>query len=261
MISSGDQTISVIDLRSTTDYAAGHIQGAINVTSTDLLSYYQSNNLQIKSKVILVCYTGQTAGFSTTILRLGGYYNVYDLKWGMCSWSYPTRWQNAALNGQTNPITLQTTANGKNTSGSLPIISTGKTTATEILLSRLTALSTEGFNSASIDRTTLYSNLSNYYIVNYWPEADYNVGHIEGAIQYTPKNDLRFSLFLKTLPTNKTIVVYDYTGQTSAHIVAYLRALGYDAKSLLYGTNNLFYDAMPGTKWFDSECKNYPVVQ
>ena len=60
LISSGDQTISVIDLRSTTDYAAGHIQGAINVTSTDLLNYYQSNNLQIKSKVILVCYTGQT---------------------------------------------------------------------------------------------------------------------------------------------------------------------------------------------------------
>ncbi|MBK7630402.1 MAG: rhodanese-like domain-containing protein [Ignavibacteriales bacterium] len=112
-----------------------------------------------------------------------------------------------------------------------------------------------------MDRTALYANRSNYYIVNYWSEADYTIGHIEGAIQYTPKVAFKLANDLKTLPTDKIIVVYCYTGQTSSFMATYLRALGYDAKSLSYGANNLFYDTMPGTKWVDTECKNFPVVQ
>jgi rhodanese-related sulfurtransferase len=49
---------------------------------------------------------------------------------------------------------------------------------------------------------------------------------------------------LKTLPTNKPIAVYCYTGQTSAYLSAYLRLLGYDAKSILYGGNAMIYDLM-----------------
>jgi rhodanese-related sulfurtransferase len=259
-----DPTVAILDIRSATDYATGHIQGAVNVTIADILNYYRTNNLAAKSKVVVTCYTGQSAGFAVSLLRLAGYSNVYDLKWGMCSWNDTVsgqRWHNAMINGQTNPITKQTTANAKNIAGNLPTLSTGKTTGAEILENRLAALSTEGYSPASITRDVLYQNLSNYYIVNYWSEADYNSGHIEGAIQYTPKADLKLATFLKTLPTNKTIVVYCYTGQTSSHVAVFLRALGYDAKTLSYGANNLFYDTMPGTKWVDTECKNFPVVQ
>ena len=262
LINSADSlNIAILDIRSATDFGAGHIKHAVNVTVADILNYYQTNNLSGKTKVIITCYTGQTAGFATTILRLAGYSSVFDLKWGMCSWAYPDRWNNAKNNGQNNPITLQTTANVKNAVGSLPILNTGKTTGAEILTNRLSTIATEGFGNASIDRTALYSNRSNYYIVNYWSETDYNIGHIEGAIQYTPKFAFKLANDLKTLPTNKTIVVYCYTGQTSAHVAAFLRLLGYDAKSLLYGANNLFYDTMPSSKWSDTECKNYPVFQ
>jgi rhodanese-related sulfurtransferase len=256
--------IAILDIRSATDFALGHIQGAVNVAPADLLTYYQANNLSSKTRVIIACYTGQTAGFAASVLRLAGYSNVFSLKWGMCSWAYPSKWDQAKTNGQTNPITVQTTSNAKNTAGNLPTLSTGKTTGAEISTVRLAAVLAEGFGAASIDRTTLYANLSNYYIVNYWNLTDYNVGHIEGAIQYTPKEDLKLATFLKTLPTNKTIVVYCYSGQTSAFVVPFLRALGYDAKSLLYGTNNLFYDTMPGTKWGVGDgntCMNYTVVQ
>ena len=64
-------------------------------------------------------------------------------------------------------------------------------------------------------------------------------GHIEGAIQYTPSVDLAVDEALKTLPTDKTVVVYCYTGQNSARIAAYLRLLGYDAKSLKFGANGM----------------------
>ncbi len=66
---------------------------------------------------------------------------------------------------------------------------------------------------------------------------------------------------LKTLPTDKTIVVYCYTGQTSANLAAYLRVLGYDAKSLKFGTNTMIYNTMPGTKWSaETEIKGYDYV-
>jgi rhodanese-related sulfurtransferase len=66
-------------------------------------------------------------------------------------------------------------------------------------------------------------------------------------MQYTPKESLKLAADLKTLPTNKTIVVYCYTGQTSSHLAAYLRLLGYDAKTLMFGTNGMIYDNMVAT--------------
>jgi rhodanese-related sulfurtransferase len=255
--------ITIIDVRTATDFAAGHIQGAVNVAIADIVTYYKNNNLSSKTKVIVTCYTGQSAGLAVAALRLSGYTNVFSLKWGMCSWAYPTGWNNAKLYGQTNPITKQMTANAKNAAGDLPTFtSTGKTTGAEIFESRLNTVLTEGFSAISLTRENLYVNLSNYYIVNYWPVAEYDQGHIEGAIQYTPKNDFKLATFLKTLPTNKTIVVYCYTGQTSAQVASFLRLLGYDAKSLAFGANRLFYDTMPGSKWDEAtEFMNYPVVQ
>ncbi|MDY0083779.1 MAG: rhodanese-like domain-containing protein [Ignavibacteriaceae bacterium] len=254
--------ITIIDVRSASDFAAGHIQGAVNVEIKDVVTYYKNNNLSSKSKVVVACYTGQSAGLAVAALRLSGFTNVFSLKWGMCSWAYPTSWNSAKTYGMTNPITKQTTANAKNPAGNLPTLSTGKNTGAEIFESRLNTVLNEGFTQIGITRETIYANLNNYYIVNYWPVAEYDQGHIEGAIQYTPKTDLKLAQFLKTLPTNKTIVVYCYTGQTSAQVATFLRILGYDAKSLQFGANRLFYDTMPGSKWDEAtEFMDYPVVQ
>lgn len=259
-----DPTISIIDIRSGADYALGHIPGSSNVTVADLLNYYRTNNLSAKSKVILTCYTGQTAAFATALLRFAGYTNTYDLKWGMCSWSDSSKWFSAITEGTNNPITLQTTANSKNAAGDLPTFtSTGETEGSKILEKRLQVLATEGFGAASVDKSVVFpGNLSNYYIVNYWPEAEYiTPGHVEGAIQYTPTTAFKLANDLKTLPKDKTILVYCYTGQTSAQIAAYLRLLGYDAKSLLYGMNKLNYNAMTKNKYTTGECKHFSTQQ
>ena len=44
--------------------------------------------------------------------------------------------------------------------------------------------------------------------------------------------------------TDRKILVYDYNGQLSACMVAYLRVLGYDAISLEFGANQVFYNRM-----------------
>ncbi len=103
---------------------------------------------------------------------------------------------------------------------------------------RATAVLEDGFGSVKVKIDELWENSANYYVINYWPEDEYNNGHVPGAIQYTPKKTFHSTASLNTLPTDKPIVVYCYTGQHSAFIAAYLRILGYDARTLLFGANS-----------------------
>lgn len=238
--------VYIIDIRSAADFAAGHIANAHNVALADILTHIEGVNLASYTKVAIVCYTGQTAGFAASLLRIMGYDKVYSMKWGMCAWhaDFASRWNNTIAAGNAYASQFTTTATAKGVAGELPELNTGKKTGQEILEARVNALLTEGFSAASVTNATVFGGLSNYYIVNYWSAAHYAIGHIPGAIQYTPKESLKLAADLKTLPTNKPIAVYCYTGQTSAFLAAYLRLLGYDAKSILYGTNGMIYDLM-----------------
>ncbi|MFH1527135.1 MAG: rhodanese-like domain-containing protein [Bacteroidota bacterium] len=235
----------VIDIRTATDFAKGRIPGAVNVAFSDIVSHYETNNLATKDLVVIACYSGQTAGYATGILRLLGYANVKDLKWGMSSWHVDfAKWQTGKGNNYTAFVTDVT---AKAAAGNLPKLETGKKTGADILKERVTTILADGFSPAATQTwSTVTANPSNYYIVNYWSADHYALGHIPGAIQYTPgaTSDLTLATALKTLPTDKEIVVYCYTGQTSAHIAVYLRLLGYNAKSLLYGVNAMNYDWM-----------------
>jgi len=257
--------VYIIDLRSAADFTAGHIKNAHNVALADLVTHMATVNEASFAKIAIVCYTGQTAGYAASLLRLLGHSKVFSLKWGMCSWhaDFSSRWANAISN--TYATQLATANTDKGAKGDLPTLTTGKTTGQEILEARVTALLTEGFTPATITAATVFGNPSNYYIVNYWPAAQYtDPGHIPGAMQYTPKESLKLSADLKSLPTDKPIVVYCYTGQTSAYVAAYLRLLGYDARSLMFGANSMMYDIMVSkamTVWKATEIKGYTYEQ
>ena len=237
--------VYIIDIRSADDFNAGHIENAVNVTLGNILTHIEGVDLSGYTKVAIVCYTGQTAGFAASLLRLMGYDKVFSMKWGMCSWNedFAGKWNTNVGNGYASQFTG--TATDKGAAGNMPTLSTGKTTGQEILQARVKAVLEEGFTPAAISKDAVFQALGNYYIVNYWPANHYaDPGHIPGAVQYTPKESMKLAADLKTLPADKTIVAYCYTGQTSAYLTAYLRLLGYDAKSLLFGTNGMIYDAM-----------------
>ncbi len=239
--------VYIIDIRSAADFATGHIKNAHNVALAEILTHIKAVNLDSYTKVAIVCYTGQTAGFAASLLRIMGYSKVFSMKWGMCSWhtDFAGKWNTAIANGNAYAAQFVSTDSPKAAKGNLPELNTGKTTGQEILEARVSAMLTEGFTPATITNATVFGSLSTYYIVNYWTAAHYaDPGHIPGAIQYTPKETIKLAVDLKTLPTDKTVVVYCYTGQTSAYLTAYLRLLGYDAKSLLYGANGMIYDIM-----------------
>ncbi len=234
----------IIDTRAVADYNAGHIRGAVNVAFSDLLSHYEFNSLESKEIVTILCYSGQGASYGTSLLRMLGYSNVKAMTWGMCSWNATTSdyWVSGISNAKATQMV--TTAGSKNEAGNLPVINTGETTGEAILRARVEELFEIGVGDAKITNADAFLNSATNYTVNYWKQEHYDVGHIPESIQYTPKESLSYTQELTTLPTDKTIVVYCYTGHTSAFVAAYLRVLGYEAKTLIFGANGMMYDKM-----------------
>ena len=257
----------IIDWRSATHYAAGHIEGAVNGSLADFENVL--NAIPAGATVVNVCYTGQSASHATAYMNMLGI-DAQNLKFGMCGW---TSDQAVNLNKWGGAISddyaswLETVTNTPTQVYDFPMLDTGKTTALEIMReAAIDNLGTKGFKAMSV--ADLYAeivsngNADDYFIVNYFTDTPYDAGHIPGAYQFAPGGSLEAGEMLKYLPTDKTIVVYCYTGQTSSQVVAYLNALGYDAVSLLYGVNAICHsNSTICTTAYHDATNDYPVVQ
>ncbi|MDX2414047.1 MAG: rhodanese-like domain-containing protein [Bacteroidales bacterium] len=248
----------ILDIRSAEKWAAGHITGAVNVPDSKLLlDYVVDNSVSMDMEIYVVCYSGQTAAWGTALLRVAGYLNAKSLKFGMSSWTtiegYDS-WTGNVSDEYWGNMDQDASA-AKPDAGSLPNLSEGFDSGANILDARLDAVFAEGFGEiCATDAGTvmggLYDN-PNYFIINLWSEAHYLIGHIPNAVNYEPATDpFTMGMDLKTLPTDKTIIVYCYTGQGSAYVTAYLRLLGYDAKTLKFGANSMMNEHMPSSRWY-----------
>ena len=265
MINDGDD-ILLLDWRSAEDYAAGHIIGAENKAITDLDEIIPT--LPTDTLIVNICYTGQNASFATAAMNLVGQDEAYaglearNLLFGMCSVTTDAtfipktdKWVTQIAEDE---FELVQTPSTTDTVNEFPEISTGSTTVADIIMANLD----EATNGWSISAADVYAGGDEYFVVNYWPEAEYDdPGHIPGAYQFTPKMSLRSDEDLNLLPTDKPIVIYCYTGQTSAQVTAYLRLLGYEAYSLLYGVNGFAYGSMPGHKYAAPENDYSSIIE
>ena len=252
--------VYLIDIRSAEHWAAGHIEGSVNLPAGDVRAHLDATDLSAYDEVSIICYSGQTASWLTSLLQLAGYKDVYSMKFGMSAWHADfDKWTAKVNNEKATLFTHE--VSDKAAAGELPTLTTGFEDGTDIFEARYATVLAEGFGTAAISNSDVYANLDNYYIINYWPNEEYvDPGHIAGAMQYTPNTDLALDAALKTLPTDKTVVVYCYTGQNSARITAYLRVIGYDARSLTYGTNGMIYNEMEGHKWSEAAIMGYDYV-
>ena len=257
----------IIDIRNHDDYLYGHIEGAVNVSVKELMDYmYSKANPGNYEKVIIAGYSGQTSSYYSSLLHLLGYGNVYSLKWGMTSWSKeisPNKWNANISNKYAGSI--ETKSYTKGGEASLPTLNTGETTGYGILKVRANKVAEEGFKSGYIKFDKFIEEQDKYYIISYWPKGTYVKGHLAGSINYLPKESLTIDKSLTTLPTDKPIVLYCYSGHHTAFVAAYLRVLGYDAHSLLYGTNSFMNGKMKTGigHAFDAskEVNDYPLVE
>jgi rhodanese-related sulfurtransferase len=254
----GSDAYYIIDIRSEADFNLGHIEGAVNSTLGGILD----KAAMATKPILVVCYTGQTAGHGVMALRLSGYTDAKVLKWGMAGWTadlsspwennigdeadnYPASWA-AAPGNITTPLVFS----------SVPNIQSTSTDGATILAERVSALLSNGFNK--IANTDVLTSPSSYFINNYWAMTDVeHYGNIQPAYRLLP-----FTLADGTymnLDPSKEIVNYCWTGQTSSMLTAYMYILGYNAKSLLFGTNGMIYGTMESHK-YTVPTMNYPVV-
>lgn len=244
-----DEDLYIVDWRSAADYNAKHIVGAVNMSIMDIVSNWDM--FPTDKTIINVCYTGQTASHATALMNLAGL-EARNLLFGMCSVVADDeeipgteKWVNAKKDTYLN--SLEQDENTTSETYDFPTIDTGLESASAIMKKRFeTYLDNLGSWAIFGNYDDLFANPDDYFIVNYWPTASYlDPGHIPGAFCFTPAGSLEKDAMLNHLPTDKNIVVYCYTGQTSAQVAAYLRILGYQAWSLAYGINGFATSAMP----------------
>jgi rhodanese-related sulfurtransferase len=178
-----------------------------------------------------------------------GVKNVYAMKWGMSAWNkkFAYKWEEASADK--DAPALETTdvpmaAVGTTT----PTLTTGKATGAEIATAQVQKLLGEGFTPARVKFEDIAADMSKYYIISVQEKENYTLGHLPGAVNYDFATSFGKDQKLNTLPTDKPILVYCNSGQKAAFVVAYLRMLGYDAYSLLYGANGFMNSKLKTVK-------------
>jgi len=279
----------IIDVRSETDFLNGHIQGTVNVSNKDLFRFIDSINVNLYPKIVIVSQTGQSAAYYASLLRLARKNNIYSMNFGMAYWSndFAGLWLShsktfSSITDFNNQDYL------KNAVTALPPVTFDNSLTFEGNVNKkIEQLIKEGFTDYSSDASQyitsiiiedIYDNINDYYLVCFGsPELYYTgsalsgdplfgFGHPPGTRIYLPQIDFRSTDNLQTLPVDKTIVIYSYSGQRSAYVGAYLKLLGYDAKSLLFGANNLIYPRMIWNSdlneyaFKSSSINNYPYI-
>jgi rhodanese-related sulfurtransferase len=269
----------IVDIRPKAEFTAGHIENSINVGLDSLFDFIEKNFNSGQQKIIVVSKNGQSSAYFTCLLRLGGFNNVYTMSFGLASWNevFADEWL-GALGNDPEIQNYNNEDNPKNDFTPLPAITFENPSASlkDRVNERIKKIIAQGF----VENIQYLKSFNPYgkYIVCYGktsllyyarmigPLA--GLGHHDRSIFYKadPLYELRSTESLQMLPNNSTILIYDGTGELSACMAAYLRVLGYDAKTLLFGANQLFYDRViyyPELTEFAfsySRIRNYPYV-
>jgi rhodanese-related sulfurtransferase len=236
----------IVDLRSPELFKGGHIKGAVNKSIGVLPEYFESGIKPFEfDRIILVCEDGQVSSYTTALLRMMGYGNVFAMRWGMGGWNKSYA-EDSWIKGASGKYEdrLETTVNENPKPVGMPELNTGLPTGKEIADLRFRTLFNEGTGNILITADEIFSDPGKYFIINLDRKDKYDAGHIPGAVRYKPESTLGFTDMMATIPFDRTVVIYCGTGHNSAFATAFLRLFGYDAKTLKYGNNSFMYDKM-----------------
>lgn len=235
----------LLDIRKKENYDKGHIEGATQVEFSEWATDANLSKYPKDRKIIVICYTGNTAAQAVSVMRMLGY-DAVALKGGMEGWA-PADAQSVAnsLRAANNPVVMTPS----------PETFLGAPTGAvfdkpddagykEIAAKANTVFSAKDdpdYAGGAIAAAKLSEKLKDpaqkdkIYLLDIRKKEDYEkVGHIDGAVQMdfgavaVPDN-------LSKLPKDKKIVIICYTGNTAAQAMSVLKMLGYDAGVLRYG--------------------------
>ena len=76
----------VLDIRSPEDFGAGHIRDARHIPLKELKSRISELDKFKSKSVIVVCSSGNQSARATSLLKSGGFGDVYSLDGGLAAW-------------------------------------------------------------------------------------------------------------------------------------------------------------------------------
>lgn len=249
----------MIDIRPGSEFLSGHIDGAYNVSHSNLITFLDSINYRQYPALVIISKNGQSSAYYTCLLRLYGYDNVYSMGYGMAAWNnfFADEWFNALQ--QENDLLQEYSdfIEPKPAYSALPDVSLSGSSLEQSVKNRIKDMLNVDYednlgsfeSTATIEYSSMMGHPQNFFIVCFnegllYKDIRDGITHPGKAVLYHPApsaSDLKSTSYLQTLPSGRKIAFYSTDGQLSAFAVAYLRVLGYDAKSVLFGANNMFY--------------------
>ncbi len=247
----------IIDIRRKDAYEAGHINGAYNVRAKDLLSFLNGINVAAYNRIVLVCYSGQSATYNAELLRMLGYKNVFSLAYGMGGWNrdFSGLFKKNISAKYINRISKQDVRLPQKSS--LPELEKGL--PLKVLQARVKEAQNLKPSDYLISADKVFEDPTKYFIIDLRKKEHYKIGHIPGAVNIRA-NELLPSEKLAYLPKDKPIVVYCYHGYTSVATTAYLRVLGYKAYSLKFGYHSFMDGILNKRINFNTAFNTYPYI-
>ncbi len=200
----------LLSVRSAKDFALAHIDGAKNVPfGKDFVD--NLGDVPKDKKVVVYCYTGQTAGQATAALRLMGY-DAVSLNGGMGMTSNaPMGWMNKGY----------------------PVVSDNAAiNAAYLYFANLPDNMYKIPQKDFVDKVVAGDDM---FILDIRSAADYEKGHVKGAVNAPWGPAIAENL--SKIPQNKEVFLYCYTGQTAGQAVATLNMAGINARSVNLGWN------------------------
>ncbi|MBE6907713.1 rhodanese-like domain-containing protein [Marasmitruncus massiliensis] len=232
----------VLDVRQPDAYAEGHIKGAVNMPFGPAVAEGLSL-IPDDKQVYVYCYTGQTASQVTALLNVAGKFAA-NVQLGFDNGISKAEGYEKYIDKEAVPVPTDTYDVD-------PAIQEAITKYfSDVEAAKGTAFANFNFKADSL-KEVLDAEDDSYFVYSIRSAEDYAKGHIPTAVNnpFGQGMQAKFS----ELPTDKTIIVQCYTGQTSSQTTAILRLLGYNAYSLHGGMGS----AESGAGWLGA---GYEVV-
>lgn len=216
-----DEAMTIIDIRSAEDYGKGHVKGAVNMPWGPAIAEGLSS-IPADKPVFVYCYTGQTAGQAVTTLNIAG----FDARSVNLGWNLGI--------SKVDGVESVTVTDAATLKAGATVIDPEIQTAMTDYYTGLAGVADSKYKNYKVSEAELKAMVDakddSIYVLSVRKADDYKKGHIEGAsnIPFGKTMSAEFT----TLPMDKTIVVYCYTGQTAGQATAALRLMGYEAVSL-----------------------------
>jgi rhodanese-related sulfurtransferase len=221
LVTGNESKYLIIDMRAPEDYAKGHVKGAVNLTAVQLAE--NLDKLPADKTLVFYCYTGQNSGLAAVPLKAYGYKALSVSK------GFPMV-EKAGFEIDTAAVAFKA-AEAKPSTDAKTVAALNGIKENLMAIAKQGAAKTLILKGADV-KTLVDAAPDKYLYVDLRAPEDFDKAHVKGAVN-VPLAKLQEKI--PSLPKDKTLVLYCYSGQTAAMATAPLKAEGFRLVSISTG--------------------------